>query len=274
MATNFEPNDNGIEIDLSRVFKALKKELWLILLVGVIIAGLAFLYVSLFVAPEYASKVVLFVNSQSVTINDKTYLSQAEIYAARSLVQTYIEILKNEDTLGQIIDLTGVDYTPGQLKKMISTNIENNTEIFSVTVTSRDAEEAQVIAAAVSQVLPIRVAEIVEGSSMRTVSGAKVNYDKVAPNAAKYTVVGFAVGVVAAVLIVLIRELLDRTIREDDDLFTSLNIPILSKIPDLYNTKQEKYSYYRRGYYTSQHSYYGGKGEKNGTAADQPAQKR
>lgn len=272
MANNVETNDAGLELDLSRLFKALKKNFWLILLAGLIVAGIAFLYVSLFVEPSYSSEVVLYVNSMSVMINDKTYVSQSEIYAARSLVQTYIEILKNEETLSQIIALTGVEYSPGQLKGMISTVVQNSTEIFSVVVTGHDAEEAQMIANAVAQILPIRVAEIVDGCSMRTVSGAKVNYNKVAPSTAKYTMVGFGIGVVIAILIVLFGALLDRTVHEDDEMFTTLNIPILSKIPDLYGKGDAKYSYYHGGYYSSQ-SYYGGKTEKT-NASEQPAKKQ
>lgn len=273
MTTNVETNETGFELDLTRLFKALKKEFWLILIVGVIIAGLAFLYVSLFVEPEYSSEVVLYVNSQSVSINDKTYVSQSEISAARSLVQTYIQILKNEDTLSQIIDITGVKYSAKQLKSMISTTVQSGTEIFSVIVTGPDAEEAQLLADAVSQVLPIRVAEIVEGTSMRTVSGAKVNYNKVAPSTFKYTMIGFGGGLVLAILLVLIRELLDRTIHEDDELFGTLNIPVLSKIPDLY-VKQKGNSYYDNGYYSKQNPYYAGKGETSNAPADQTAKKR
>ena len=73
MANNVETNEAGLELDLSRLFKALKKNFWLILLAGVIVASIAFLYVSLFVAPSYSSEVVLYVNSMSVMINDKTY---------------------------------------------------------------------------------------------------------------------------------------------------------------------------------------------------------
>ena len=73
MANNVETNDAGLELDLSRLFKALKKNFWLILLAGLIVAGIAFLYVSLFVEPSYSSEVVLYVNSMSVMINDKTY---------------------------------------------------------------------------------------------------------------------------------------------------------------------------------------------------------
>ncbi|MCQ2430374.1 MAG: Wzz/FepE/Etk N-terminal domain-containing protein [Clostridia bacterium] len=257
-------DSNVIEIDLGRLFRSLWKNIWIIVIAGVLFAGMAFMYASIFVTPMYSSSVMLYVNNSTNSyVNGQ---SSSDLSAARGLVQTYIVVLKSPESLREIISSSNVSYSEKKLSSMISAKVESNTEVFTVTVTSPDPEEAARIASAAEVVLIKRVAEVVDGSSMRTVSHATVNPNKVSPNVAKYTLLGLLLGAMLACVFIVIRELLDRTIHEDDDFLKSLNIPMLTKIPDLCAKDTGKYTYYRSYGYGRQ-SYYSGKA----TQADQTA---
>ena len=91
-------------------------------------------------------------------------ISNSELSAAQSLVDTYVVILNSRTTLDQVRAAARVTYTDRELQKMIQAQAVNSTEVFEVTVTSEDPQEAQKIANTIAQVLPSRISSVVEGS--------------------------------------------------------------------------------------------------------------
>ena len=98
----------------------------------------------------------------------------SDLNAAQSLVDTYAVILKSRGTLEEVIDKAQLPYTYEELSKMVETGAVDNTEIFSITVTSDDPQEATKIANTIVEVLPDRITEIMDGSDVRTVDFAVV----------------------------------------------------------------------------------------------------
>jgi pyridoxal/pyridoxine/pyridoxamine kinase len=104
--------------------------------------------------------------------------------------------------------------------------------------------EAAKIANCIAEVLPVRIAEIIDGASMEVVDSAVPNTNKVAPSITKYTAVGLILGVLISVAIIAVMAILDDTIHDDEYVLRTYNCPVLAKIPDLMNTGTKSYSYY------------------------------
>ncbi len=241
-------NENGEEtftIDLFRIIQALWKKIWLIALAGLIAAGGAFTWSAFVIKPQYSATAMMYVNNSTFSVGKTNFsISSSDIVAAQSLVKTYIVILKNRTTLNQVIEKTGVKYSYEQLANMITAASVNNTEVFHITVTCEDAQEAATLANCIAEVLPVRVAEIIDGSSMRLVDKAVIKNRKVSPNITKNTALGFIVGAFLAAAVVIILELLDDVIHNDDYLTHTFDLPILARIPDLFEKQSNKYGYY------------------------------
>lgn len=232
-------------IDFGRIMKYLWRKVWIIILVSILTAGIGFAYCTFAIAPTYSSSIMLYVNNTSFSVNDLGFsISSSEISAAQSLVKTYTVLLKNRTTLERVIKETGLNYTYGQVYAMIEAKPVQETEIMGITVTCEDPYHAEKIANAIAVVLPKRVAEIVEGSSMEVVDSARVNVNKVAPSTTKYTAVGFFVGAVISMGIFIIIAIMDNTIHDDEYITDTYNYPILAKIPDLMGDSGKKYGYY------------------------------
>ncbi len=232
-------------IDLLHIVKMLWKRVWAIALVGIITAVAGFCIASFAIAPKYASSVMLYVNNSSLSLGNTNFsISSSEITAAQSLVKTYIVMLKNRTTLNDVIEQTNVDYTYEELYHMIEASAVNDTEVLKVTVTGEDPYEAARIVNCIAEVLPERISEIIEGSSMAVVDLGVVNTQKVSPSITKYTAAGLALGVFLSALIIVIFAMLDDTIHDDDYVINTYNYPILAKIPDLVNSGNKPYGYY------------------------------
>ena len=243
--TKKQENDKELFIDLRQIFTALLHRAWLIVIVG-LVAGIAmFVYTSFFVAPKYSSSVMLYVNNKAISMDDIT-ISASDLSASQSLIDTYIVILKNRTTMEEVAEKSGLPYRYDQLMGMVSTQKVEGTEVFKVTVTTEDPYEAAHIANCISEVLPLRIEEIIDGSSMRIVDSAVVNTGKVSPNISSDTIKAFAIAVFLAAAAIVLLAIIDDTIRTEDQISRNYDLPILAIIPD-FDEKNKSSYYYRNG---------------------------
>ena len=128
---------------------------------------------------------------------------------------------------------------------MISAQSVNSTEIFSVEVTSTSPQEAELLANTIADILPVRIASIVEGTSARIVDYAVAPAEKASPSLVKNTAIGVIVGFLLASGVVIVCELMDDKIHDADYLLQTYNIPVLAVIPDLMSTKSDN-AYYQK----------------------------
>lgn len=238
-------NNDEIEINLSRLLGALLKRAWLIGIVAVLCAVLTLVGTVLFVAPKYDSSTMFYVNNSSLSLEDMDFsISTGDISASKSLVKTYIVILNSRETLNDVIDYAGVNRTYSEVKRMIQAEAVDSTEVFQVTVTSDDPVEAEQIADAIAYILPKRISKIIQGTTAVVVDSAILPKGSSAPNYTQNTLVGFLVGFVGIVAVLAILELMDNTIRQEDDITQISSHPILAAVPDI--TAPSKSSAYGR----------------------------
>ena len=253
-------NEQEFIIDFKHLIKSLIKKAWLIILAGVIFGASALIYTSNFVAPKYSSSVMLYVNNKSFSLgNTSVNISAADLSASQSLIDTYIGILKTRTTLEEVSDKSGLGYGYGQLLGMISTSKLEGTEIFRVTVTASDPTQAAQIANTISDVLPERIEDIIEGSSMRIVDSAVINNGKVSPDITGNSMRWFLIGCFIAAAVIVLITILDDTIRSEDYILQTYDVPILSKIPDLNDngTHGGYFGKYKYGYSQKYGKHYG-----------------
>ncbi len=232
-------------IDLMHIFTQLLRRLWLIVLAGIIGAGVGFSVASFGIAPKYSSQIMLYVNNSSISLGSTSVsISASEISAAQSLVKTYVVILNNRTTLEKVIERAELDYSYEQLSGMIDASSVDETEVFKVKVTCGDPYEAEKIANCIAEVLPERISEIIDGSSMKVVDVAVANLNKVSPSITKYTVVGFTIGVILTMFIIVFLVVMDDTIYDEDYIIQKYDYPILAKVPDLLDSEAAKFNYY------------------------------
>ncbi len=244
-----ERDNEEVEIDLLALARALWRRAWAVILAMLIGGAAMFSYASFLITPLYQAKALMYVNSSSLSVgNTKLSISQAELSAAQSLVDTYIVILNSRTTLNDVIKEAEVPYTYEQLSSMISAQAVNATEVFEVVVTDANPQEAEKIANAIADVLPNKIAAIVEGSSARIVDYAVVPSQKSSPNITKLTAMGLLAGFVLSAAVIIVLELMDETIHDEDYLAQNFDLPVLAAIPDMLNGGKDK-GYYKYGSY-------------------------
>lgn len=252
-------NESGLKIDLMELAQVLLSKA-LVLIVAALIAGAAALGYTLFsMKPKYEATTTLYVNNSSVSVGSLNFsVSSTGVNTSDALVPTYILILKSRTTLEDVIAAANLNYTASQLSGMISAQSVSGTAVFTISVESENPVEAELIANTIAQVLPDRITEIVNGSSVRIVDYAIVPTQRSSPSYTDNTLMGMLIGLVlsAAVIVLqyIIKQQTSDVVATADDLKTLYpDIPVLALIPDMHMSEKKGYYYYS--------SYYGGKGD-------------
>ena len=236
---------NELQIDLRRILLAVWNRVWMVVISGVLIGGIALGYAYFMVTPNYASSVQLYVNNQP---ENSPGFSSSQLQASQILADTYMVILESRVVLEKVNEVAGLKYSYGQLKNMVSAAAINETDVFKVTVTATSADHAYKLAKAIEEVLPTRIDEIVDGSSVRIVDMAVKNTSPVGPVYSRYALLGAILGVALCVVLIVLVEITNTTVQSEDYLTTTYkDLPLLAVIPP--TDGGDKYGY--KNYYAA-----------------------
>ncbi|MBQ8249172.1 MAG: hypothetical protein IJY93_04725 [Clostridia bacterium] len=243
-----------IEVDLFDLIRLLWQRLWVIVLSMVVCGAIAFSAAVFLVTPMYTSSAMLYVNNSSASVSGiPITISASQLSASKSLLDTYVVILKTRTTLNMVKDRTDLDYSIGEMQGMISAAAVNDTDIFRITVTCPNPEDARTLVDTLVDILPNRIADIVDGSSVRVVDTAITPTARSSPSYTRYAVIGILVGAVLSCAIIVIEDLMNTTVRDEEYLKQRYNIPILAVVPEAYSVSKKAYGY--KHYYKSRYKY-------------------
>lgn len=218
-----------VEIDIKEIFDLMKKKIWLIVLSAVLAGILVFTYTALFVTPLYSAQISVYVNNKTI---NSSGISSSDLSVALQLVNTYVHILKDDAVLEEVIDEAELDYTPAEVRAMMTAEIVEETEFFRVTIQNPDPIMAAKIANTIAKVAPGAISTIIEGSNAKVFSQAKVPTQPSSPDYTFNTMVGIFSGAILAVAVIVVCNLLDVRVKGEADLEKICPIPVLGMIPD------------------------------------------
>ena len=124
--------NDTVELDLRLLGGVLLKRIWIILLSAVIAGAALLVYTVNFVTPQYKADVTMYVNSNS-SINSQ-YISSSDLAVAKSLVETYTNIISSNTVLEKVAEETGLGITAERIRGMLSATAVGETEMFKVSM--------------------------------------------------------------------------------------------------------------------------------------------
>lgn len=219
------------ELDMRDLVKVLLKKAWIILLCAILVASAVLVYTVGFVAPQYTASVRIYVNNNSS--KNSIAISSNDLAVALRLVNTYVLLLESEQVLEEVIENTGSVLTVNQLRNMMSAEALGETEMFEVKITSPSAQLSADLANALADVAPEMIATFIEGSSAKVIDYARVPTSRSSPNYVSSTVLGFLLGMLGAIAVIVVKDVMDTRIKNENDLTKICPLPVLGKIPDM-----------------------------------------
>lgn len=231
MRGTMDERANALEIDLQELLLFYLRKWWIIFLCLAIGASAALGFTWKFVTPTYRANISIYVNNNR-GMEDMDYLSSSDLNAAQRLVNTYVSIAKSERVLDKIAEKLDGDYTSSQLAGMISATQMNETEIFQIFVVNSDPVEAARIANVAAEVAPAEISNLIEGTSARVIDMAKIPTTRYSPSYSRSALIGGAIGLILALVVLTVFHLKDTRVKDENDLTSLFELPILGRIPN------------------------------------------
>ena len=152
---------NEIEIDVRSLFATILNRLFVIILIGILVGGVAFVYTKFFISPQYVATTKVYILSKQDP--DQKTLTTSDIAFASYLAKDYETLLTTRPVLQEVKKELNLDMSTDALEKMITVNVETDTRIMEISVTNTDPKLAKKIADKVREVANERLKVIMDG---------------------------------------------------------------------------------------------------------------
>ena len=222
------------ELDLKELFFMFWNKKLEIILITLMFVAVGIGYSYFFVKPEYTSttSLVLAQSSSSGQTGDGA-ISATDLTMNSKLVSTYSELIKRKSILGQVCENLNIsDSNIQELRGKIKVNSAKNTEIIEISVTNKDPNKAAAIANEIAKVFGEKIVEIYNISNVYLLDRAEANAVPSNINHMKDVVIFAFIGLVIAAVYVLIANMLDNTIKTEQDVEATTELLVLSSIPN------------------------------------------
>lgn len=222
------------EIDIQQMLQAIWNKKLLVIIITIIAIILAAVYSFALQKPKYKSSTTIVLTKIKSTEEEKeetSALTATDITMNQKLIDTYSEIIKSENVLGQVIkNLNLQTITFSELKSNVTVKAVADTSIITVTVTASNAENAAAIANEIGAVFSEWVKINLELDNVRVLDPAKIAEKPYNIQPKKYIAIAAVIGIILSCAYIVVRELLDSTVKTAEEIESLLDLPVIAKI--------------------------------------------
>lgn len=218
-------------LDLWKLFLKHFKTIFFMTLLGIIVSVVV---TKVFITPQYKSKAELIVNQES---NSSQTIQYNDLQTSINLINTYKDIIQSESLLTEVSQKMGGQVTAEQLSDSIDVEQSQNSQAFEVSATLPDPKLAQEV---VDNVVA-SFQETLKGiygdkiSNIYLLSSANYNPVAVSPRTILSALIGMVLGGALSLLVVIVQELSDTTVKNED----FLNGLGMIKLGEVYSISKE-----------------------------------
>ncbi|MBT8913721.1 exopolysaccharide biosynthesis protein [Lactobacillus delbrueckii subsp. bulgaricus] len=264
-----QQNNEEVTIDLRRLFILIKKHI-ISILIWMIGLGLIAYGVSEYVlVPKYTASTQLLVNRKSTDANQAYAIQQADINAVttyKDIITSNVilkgaskylanpvtlvkkatpakkAVYKTNDGTRTLVkkavkakpavykrESKSYSVSANELASAVSVTTTTSSQVFTLSATAETPAKAQAIANAVAKEFKEQIPKIMDVNNVTIVAEAAKG-TKSYPNVKMITMVGVLAGLVISLLIIIIKDLSDTTVREDSFMTNELGLTNLGEI--------------------------------------------
>lgn len=220
-------NNDEIEIDLRQIFSLLWHRLFIIVLIAAACGGITYAASRFLIRPVYESSTKLYVisraNDGTTTLND--------LQTSTQLTKDYKILVTSRPVTDAVIRKLGLNMSNDQLADSIAVNTPADTRVLEIVVSNHDPYIAKEIADEIADISSDTICDVMQIEKVNVIEEGNVATRPVSPNSVKNAIIGALIGFLVACAFVIIRSLLDDTIKTSEDVANYLGISTLAMIP-------------------------------------------
>ena len=229
------------ELDLRELFNVFWSKKVEIIIIALIFAIIGAVYSFGFTTPKYRSSTTLVLATLNDTNIGKTTqqtsteaITQTDLTLNSNLVSTYSELIKSKSILREVISNLDIkDLNDEQLKKNVKVSAVSDTELIEISVSSEKPSYASKIANEIAKVFTNKVGEIYNINNVHIVDKAEPDNKPYNISHKKDIIIFAFIGVILAVAKILLLNMLDNTIKNEQDVEKNTGLLVLAQIPEM-----------------------------------------
>lgn len=219
--------NDEVEIDIGHILSILWEKILVIIATGIIVGLAGFLVSKFLITPKYESETKLYVLNRA---NDSaTTLSDVQL--STQLTKDYQILVTSAPVMNQVIKELGLNMKASELASTISVDTPSDTRVLQITVTSDDPKRAKDIADKVAQVSSKKICDIMKIEQVNVIEEGSMSEEPAVDIVQKWTLIGLALGIVLSCAVIIIRSMLDDTVKTTEDVEKYFDLSTLAVIP-------------------------------------------
>lgn len=211
-------------ITIQKLIAVLLHRLKFIILVTLLMGMLFFLYSKFIITPMYSTSSMIYVqnySNDSITNDGYKKIYGSDISGSSNLAKICVTLFKNSDQITSLYDGCYVDIS-----------VNENTFFITISVSGDDPQKCANVANQIADECQEVFKNFLEYGQIGNIRSAKVPERPYEPNNVKNTLYGLVAGLILSCVISVLLELIDTTIKADDDLQEMYGLPVFAEIPD------------------------------------------
>ncbi|GAE95232.1 tyrosine-protein kinase transmembrane modulator EpsC [Gracilibacillus boraciitolerans JCM 21714] len=213
-------------ISLKEIFEVLRKRLLLIILLTIGAAGISALISFFVLTPTYQS------STQFIVKQETNQISNVDINQIRSnveIISTYNDIITSNHILEQVVDELNLPMSAGALSSKMSLSSSESSIVVTLSVTDVNPELTAEIANTTVEIFREDLPTLLNVNNVSVLSKAE-GASQISPNPMLNIMIAMVLGAMVGVGLSFLLEYLDNTVKNEQDIETKLQLPILGVV--------------------------------------------
>ncbi|MER2227486.1 MAG: Wzz/FepE/Etk N-terminal domain-containing protein [Carnobacterium sp.] len=219
------------EVSLSDFFSTLKKRLSVIVslgLVGLIVTAIFTFFIA---TPQYNATTQILVNR---TTESAEGMQLTDINTNVQMINTYKDIIKGPVILDKVRENLKTKFSTSELSNKIEITTQENSQVFSLTVTDEIPQKAAEISNAVAETFQKEIGNIMNVENVTIISEAVPNMNQISPNNLFNLMIGLLIGLALGITISFLLEFMDKSVK-DERFITDLGWSVIGSVSEMSN---------------------------------------
>lgn len=216
-----------IEINVVELFFYLARR-WYLFLAAMLLTGAVGMGICLFViTPKYESTTKIIILNQQTTGT----LTYSDMQMSSQLTKDYEALIVSRDVLEPVIREYRLEDDYKELSKRVEVENMTDTRILSISVEDPSPEMAQKIAASIRETAAEHIRAVTDVEAVNVAEEANLPDEPSSPSKKIWAVISVLIGFMLVFVVMIVRFLMDDTIKSSDDIKKYLNLSTLAIIP-------------------------------------------
>lgn len=220
------------EIDLTKIWRIIKRRFWTLVLVAVLCLALGGAYVG-FIAPRlYTTDVLLYIWQDSTSPETPNNSNYNELLYFSQLVNDYQVLIKSRLVTEMVAENLSLDESvASSLSDRITVGTKNNTRHITITVEDTDPIRATYIANTVADVFAEVVVETMNAGTVKIIDKAIEPQAPSSPDVKMSLAISLLIGIALGLGLIFLMEMLDTKVRSASDIEELTGYKMLGFVP-------------------------------------------